>query len=308
MNKSENITRSGLENKVKYNDIRLDHNGSKTTLKSEIDRKIKSYQKKEIANCLQHDIMIINRADKNDDMESVAESAFCCSDINWNLLSLGGQKILDEKPEIMKFIKPHKIITVAKKTGIVERKLWRGLVGSGLILLSCLIFCGALLFYIDGNMKGSSIVDLITKILKSKGFLISWCVSSFAGLLVYRFIKENRLVNDTGLLNKILDFSGRGDSCDKTSSEFFSNIRDEILKMQMPMAIVVGGNEFLDAFTRRILNELLTIEKHQNIGLILWIIVDQGGTDTENDLVTYVKKNSSVAGYSYQNYSFESFL
>ena len=46
--KNEKITGSDLENKVKYNDIRLAHNGTTTTLKSEINRKIHSYQKKRL--------------------------------------------------------------------------------------------------------------------------------------------------------------------------------------------------------------------------------------------------------------------
>ena len=104
--KNEKITGSDLENKVKYNDIRLAHNGTTTTLKSEINRKIHSYQKKETVDCLQHDIMIINLADKNDGVEKVIENAFSNSDINWNLLSLGKQKILDEKPEILELLNP----------------------------------------------------------------------------------------------------------------------------------------------------------------------------------------------------------
>lgn len=306
--KNEKITGSDLENKVKYNDIRLAHNGTTTTLKSEINRKIHSYQKKETVDCLQHDIMIINLADKNDGVEKVIENAFSNSDINWNLLSLGKQKILDEEPEIFRIVKPIKIITAARKTGLLERKLWSGLIGSGLILLFCLILCGGFLFYTDGNLNGSSIVNGIAEILQNKSFLISWCVSSFAGLFIYRLIEENRLKNDTGLLKRILDNTGRGDSCEKASSEFFCNIRDEILNMQMPMAIVVGNNEFLDSFTRRILNELLIIEKHQSSGLIFWVIVERERPETENELVTLVMKNSSIAGYSYQNYRFEGYL
>lgn len=304
----ENIAGSDLENKVKYDDIQLIYNGTKTTLKSEINHKIQSYQKRDSVDYLQHDIMIIDQANKNDDMKNVVERAFRSSNINWNLLFFEGQKFLDEKPEIMRIVKPNKIIATAKKTGIVERKLWSGLIGSGLILLFCLLLCGALLFYTGGNLKGSSNIAMITEILQSKAFLISWCVSGFAGLLIYRFIKENRLVNDTTLLKKILANTGMGNSCEKTSSEFFSKIRDEILKMQMPIAIVVGGNEFLDSFTRRILNELLTIERHQSNGLIFWVIVDQEKPDSENELISLIKKNSSIAGYSYHNYRFEGYL
>jgi hypothetical protein len=78
--------------------------------------------------------------------------------------------------------------------------------------------------------------------------------------------------------------------------------------MQMPAAIVVKGTEFLDSFTRRILNELLTIEKHQSSGLIFWVIIDQEKPDTENELITLIKKNSKVSGYSYHIYRFESYF
>ncbi len=301
--KSENKAKSGLENKVKCDDIRLCHNGTRTTLKSEISRKISSYQRRSTVDYLQHDVMIINRADQNDDMKNVVKNAFRSSDVNWNLLSFGEQMVLDEKPEVFRIVKPIKIIDAAKKAGIVESKLWHDLIGAGFVLLFCLILCSVLLLP-DGNLNVNSIVSRITE----KGFLIVWGVSSFAGFLVYRFIKDNRLAKDAGLLKKILYHTDRGNSCDKTSSEFFSNIRDEILKLQMPMAIVVGSNEYLDSFTRKILNELLTIEKQQSSGSIFWVIADQEKPDAENELITLIKKNSSTAGYSYHNYKFESYL
>jgi len=148
---SENITRNDSQNKMKYNDIRLVHNGTTATLKSEITRKIQSYQKREGFDYLQHDIMIIDRANKDDNIKNVVESALRSSDINWNLLYLEGQKFLDEKPEIMRIVKPLKIIANARKTGIIERKIWRGIIGSGLIVLFCLLMCGVLLFYSEGE-------------------------------------------------------------------------------------------------------------------------------------------------------------
>lgn len=306
--KSENSVRNDLENKEKHDDIRLIHNGTRTTLKSEINRKIQSYQKKEVIDCLQHDIMILEKEDINDNIKNLVENVFRNSDINWNLLSLGGQKFLDEKPEVLRIVKPLKIIAAAKKTGLIERKLWFDLIGSGLVILFCLLVCGILMLFYDGNLKEISIVCRIPEILQNKSFLISWGISSFSGLLIYKFIKEKLLTNNAGLLKKILDRTGRGNSYDTTSNDFFSYIRDEILQMQMPAAIVVKGTEFLDSFTRRILNELLTIEKHQSSGLIFWVIIDQEKPDTENELITLIKKNSKVSGYSYHIYRFESYF
>lgn len=308
MNKDIVTSRSGIENKKGFNDIRLDQNGTKTTLKSEISRRIHSYQKSEVVDYLQHDVMIISRSEKSDDLEMTVENALSSSDVNWNLLSFHGRRFLDNNPEVFRFLKPFSIVNAAKKAGVINQSRWVDLIWPGLILLVCLILCEFVYHFTSGNLNGNSILSQATQILKSKAFLISWCLSSLTGLLVYRLIKRSRLINNAGLLKKIVDYSCSSDLSDKISGEFINHLSNEVLQLQMPLAIMVSGNEYLDSFTRKILAEMLTMERSQNIGLIFWIIIDHEESGAENELIAHVKKNNNKTGFSNKNYRFECFL
>ncbi len=308
MNKDKDISRKDIDTKSGFNDIQLNQNGTKTTLKTEISRRIQSYQKSKVVDYLQHDVMVISQSDKSDDLEIAVENALNNTDVNWNLLSFHGRQFLDNKPEIFKFLKPFNIVNAAKKAGIINQARWPDLVWPALILLVCFILCVTLLVFSGGNIKEDSFFNQAVEILQSKGFLISWCISGLTGLLVYRCIKRSRLINNAGLLKKIVDCSGSSDLSDKIGSEFFNLLRNEVLQLQMPLAIMISGNEYLDSFTRKILTEVLTIDRSQNSGLIFWVIIDLEETGTENELVAYVKKNSNKNGFSCNIYRFECFL
>lgn len=308
MNKDTDISRKDIDTKSGFNDIQLNQNGTKTTLKTEISRRIQSYQKSKVVDYLQHDVMVISQSDKSDDLEIAVENALNNTDVNWNLLSIHGRQFLDNKPEIFKFLKPFNIVNAAKKTGIINQARWPDLVWPALILLVCFILCVTILVFSGGNIKEDSFFNQAAEILQDKGFLISWCISGLTGLLAYRCIKQSRIINNAGLLKKIVDCSGSSDLSDKISSEFFNHLRNEVLQLQMPLAIMISGNEYLDSFTRKILTEVLTIDRSQNSGLIFWVIIDHEETGTENELVAYVKKNSNKNGFSCNIYRFECFL
>ncbi|HEX3020740.1 MAG TPA: hypothetical protein VHP36_10580 [Chitinispirillaceae bacterium] len=300
--------RNNLEDKEKFNDMRLDKNGEKTTLKTEIARKVTSFQKGGNINFLQHDIMVIACADKGDTKPYMAENALSNTGVNWNILSIRGKQFLDDKPEILRFLKPLNIVAAAKKAGVINKNYGQNTVGLILIILLCTVICGMVFIFSDGNSGRNFSLVQLSGTLQSRGFIISCGIGSMAGLLIQRVLSKRHLINDANLMKKIISYADQIDSNAEISSVFLENVKEEILNLQMPLAIVVRDHEFLDVFTKRLLADILTVEKEQNIGLILWILMDYEKSGVENELVSLISKKGKTTSFSYQNYRFESYV
>lgn len=224
------------------------------------------------------------------------------SSVCWNTVDVYSSKVQNEQPKVFNAIKPAKVLTAARKAGLLPSSKPLFLV-SGIVVS---FLSGVLTLLVRQLVTGiPSGADSFREMLLSPAangwYLTLWGAILFSAIGVVAFVAGKMVERNVKWWRELSVKINNAHENERWLQQFSREIVNEFSLLAMPRMLFVDAGK-LDKFSTSVLSELLKHEGDGHVGLSVWIIFMKTGTASFRAAVNELQGKTNILTLKHKVY------